>query len=81
MISIFRKDQTEFLAIARSSDSLDPGSLMDSWADPEPAGFNLDETYVKLGDPKHSHGVEFVCHLHELKHARNILKQSERSNN
>ena len=64
-MSIFRKDQTEFLAIARSSDSLDPGSLMDSWADPEPAGFNLDETYVKLGDPKHSHGVEFVCHLHE----------------
>ena len=65
MISIFKKDDTEFLAIARSDDTTDPGSLMDCWADPEPAGFDLEFVYVKPGDPQHSHGVEFVCHLHE----------------
>ena len=65
IISIFKKDNTEFLAIARSDETTAPGSLMDCWADLEPAGFDLDEVYVKPGDPKHSHGVEFVCHLHE----------------
>ena len=65
IISIFKKDNTEFLAIARSDESVSPGSLMDCWADPKPMGLDLDMTYIKPGDPKHAHGVEFVCHLHE----------------
>ena len=65
MLSIFKKDNTEFLAIARADDSTDPGSLMGCWADPRPLGMNLMETYIKPSEPKHANGVEFVCHLHE----------------
>lgn len=72
MISIFRKDNREFLAVARSEDSMDPGSLMRSWADDNPIGENIsiregDENYLYINPsrPEDAHGVEFVCHLHE----------------